>query len=289
MRITIPDNPEQIDVEIDELGRSHVVTGWGLAARIWTRCEPRAAGRPKKLRDSAQFPKLSFREYARKGLYGLTSDNHVGHHWHAWQDAIEAGWVTPVTVGDDLDFPLLETKKYPPDTHGNGVRDLVTKQATTEDRLKVIHHLQDEDAEIDKLMLDEFVQRIGKDPLLLARVERVYEEHFPKPEPRPKPIHRLGFLVLAQEIGDHVYAGIIRQQQPMTDLLHYLRDHPHLTTDEDASVTTMLERMESSRNQLNLWEDATRTARGMDRDDTFRRLVSEGTINESPEPPERPA
>jgi hypothetical protein len=104
---TIPPNPDKADALLGELGEMATATDWKRAAIVYARTRQGMPGRPsQELADNSHF--LSFREFAKLGIHGLTHHSSVSLYRSIWQRAVDTGIAEPVSLGDTVTLPDLD-------------------------------------------------------------------------------------------------------------------------------------------------------------------------------------
>jgi hypothetical protein len=119
-----------------------------------------------------------------------------------------------------------------------------------------------------------FIEEAGKNPALVSRINRTYEEFHPTPTPKeheaPTDLESLIFT----GVGSSIYVRVQQHGEQIQRFQQYLEQR---TPDAQliAVVEENLTTMEKSRDLINTYEDTLRKAIGRDADATFHRLVTE--------------
>jgi hypothetical protein len=267
--IQIPATIEEAITQLGGLGQLLTAKGWQRAAIIWAfTFEPKKPG-PRK-RDSSEVSYLTCKEFAALGIHGLRSDVTVADHRRNWQDAIDRGVAQSVTPGMKV---VLPKEDYPPTGHAGGVRDLITTKATTDERLKVVRHLLAEDPEAQRVLDQEFIQKAGRDPSLVAKIDRVYEEHHPKAGHKERAAGAFE-LIVGLGVGTELLSHARKQQREVDELAAALAAyHGDLPDDVFKAVTSVREKLAQTTAIITGYDEQIATAMGVDYDAVFRRLT----------------
>lgn len=106
--VTVPSTLEQATVLLDGVGGLLSAGYWGTSAIVYAYTEP-DQGRRTDLGEKS--PRLSFTEFADRGIRGLTTRNSVRKYQEAWQYAVDTGWAEPAEPGGRFVLPAEPFKE----------------------------------------------------------------------------------------------------------------------------------------------------------------------------------
>lgn len=246
--IQIPATIEEAMTKLGGLGKLLTAKGWERAAIVYAFAAPGKAGRPSASRKkSIAIDRLTFREFAEQGIYGLRSQPAVGMHWTCWQEAIDKGWVQAVAPGDEV---VLPTQEYPPTA--TGAPHLISRRMSPSEKVQAVKKLMDQEPEFADALDKDAVTRIGGDAKKFAQASRVHQEHFPSPEKPEPPTHLAGSLTLAEfMLGIHTYVDL--KKKDVEQLRAYVRAHKPLSHLDRESVQMGLDALEMTIADIRLY------------------------------------
>jgi hypothetical protein len=102
--ITIPKTIESAKTALGEVGALLTAKSWERAAIVYAFTGP---GQPGPQGNRPATPRISFADFARLGIVGLTDNNTVSDYHEAWDKAIKAGAASEVKPGDTISLPKL--------------------------------------------------------------------------------------------------------------------------------------------------------------------------------------
>ena len=265
--IQIPKTIEEVKTRLGSIERLLTAKGWERAAIVYAfTFEP---GSPGRVSDASRNrDQVTASEFALLGIHGIQHKQTVYDYRRAWEMAVQEGQASPVKPGDDVILPMMS---YPKVEVRNQQYKGILPSATVEESVATVRKLI-ERPEVAERVENDFIQKAGRDPRLAARIDRVYEEHHPVPEPRERTFGDMERQRLFG-FGVAIYSAIQREQDRVAGLLGYLESHGVDERDREA-VDRLIESLSKSRQLLVDIEDRVNKAAGNDYDEVFRRLVN---------------
>jgi hypothetical protein len=101
-KFKLPARAATADRYMSKLGEMAITTGWKRGALVAAQVHLAEHGGDRSKTNSGLDGKVSPKEYAAKGIVGMTSPETVRHHCRAYLLAVEAGVATPAALGKEV-------------------------------------------------------------------------------------------------------------------------------------------------------------------------------------------
>jgi hypothetical protein len=129
------------------------------------------------------------------------------------------------------------------------------------------------DPETEEQLEREFIQRAGRDPSLVAKIDRVYEEHHPQAKRKERKAGAFE-LIVGLGVGTELLSHARKQRQDVDDLAAALGAyHGELPEDVLKAVASVREKLTQTTAIITGYDDQIAAAMGVDYDAVFRRLT----------------
>ena len=128
------------------------------------------------------------------------------------------------------------------------------------------------DHEVAERIENDFVQRAGQDPVLHSRINHMYQEMNPVPEPPAQPETDNDWFYL-MGIGTRIYTAISREQGNVNRLVGRLKTRRE-TDQKQAEIQELLGTLQRCREMVAQIEGLVEHGAGVDYDQVYRRLVN---------------
>lgn len=273
LKVQIPRSIDDAKERLNGLDRLLIAQGWERAAIVYAFTEDVARGEVGRGRNRSRNSVIySCAEFAELGIHGLLHHETVRTHRRNWQKAIEKGWAVHIEPGDEVELP---EEDYPHTGNGGGSRDAFTKDTPVSEKIEALDTIMEKEPEFAKAVERKFIEKAGKDPALVAKINRTYEEFHPTPTPKDTPS---GPLNIARwlGLGAAIYSAVQRHEQDVADLSLFLREHKNeLEPRTLEALREIFDDLNKTRQVLTDYEEKISDGFGVDVDDIFRRLTRE--------------